>query len=525
MSPDPAAVPRLRLHLPWIALAALLLLAVPLFLRMPPTVDVAFYDVCAETLLRGGILDRDVVMLQPPGMAWLVAGVHALLGGGVIALRAVDLLIVAGIIALLRRWQRSMLTSTGVAWLVVTLAGFYLTTSEWVHAQPDTWMLVPALAALTLRRHLLEADIALRAAMAFALAEGLLWGIGCLIKPFVFLPGVMCWLLCAYRAGWGEWRTLARQAIFVLLGGALVGLVWVGWLWIDGGWPFYLQKLADWSGRYYAADAPRWQRFGPMLAAFPPWGVAHLVAVPYALWVLIRRRNAAAAAVDPQALLGVFYLGWLIEGNFVQSQNHYHILPSTLLAIAVASAPMAHLAVSRSAARVGLAGVLTLSILLQPAFARRRLCLWSACWNRPTTPAFWNALALDSRFTPDWEQLALVEEFLREQHVDDGQLTSFSMTTTHLYTHLRVKPASPYLFLSLVLHLYPNRREQVLAELRASPERFIVADVCEAGLTRTEAEAGDATALPPAFPQSWRSRYPWSLPTVFRAGRFVVQAR
>jgi 4-amino-4-deoxy-L-arabinose transferase-like glycosyltransferase len=172
------------MSLPWLALAALLLLAVPLFLRMPPTVDVAFYGVCAETLLQGGILDRDIVMLQPPGMSWLVAAVHALLGDSVIALRGVDLVIVAAIVALLLRWQRSMISSAGLGWLGVALAAFYLTTSEWVHAQPDTWMLLPALAALTIHRRLLEA----RASRWLALVEGLLWGFGCLIKPFVILP-------------------------------------------------------------------------------------------------------------------------------------------------------------------------------------------------------------------------------------------------------------------------------------------------------------------------------------------------
>ena len=381
MLPDPTAVSPRRLHLPWIALAAFLLLGVPLFLRMPPTVDVAFYDVCAETMLRGGILDRDVVMLQPPGMAWLVAGVHALLGASVIALRAVDLLIVAAIVALLLRWQRTMLTPTGIGWLGVVLAAFYLTRSEWVHAQPDTWMLLPALAALTLRRRLLEADLHARSVVAFALAEGILWGVGCLIKPFVFVPGALCWLLCAYRAGWDGRRELARQGVFVFLGGALVGIAWLGWLWTDGGWPFYLQKLADFGRRYYAADAPRWKRFGPMLGAFPPWGIAHLIAAPYALWVLVRRRNAAGVSIDPQALLGVFYLGWLIEGNFIQTQHHYHILPSTLLAIAVASAGVRTWQCRGDARR--LAGGAACRFCCSPPGPR--VLSWPACWTRPTS--------------------------------------------------------------------------------------------------------------------------------------------
>jgi hypothetical protein len=488
ITPSPGAT-----CLPWLTLAALVLLLGPLFLRMPPTVDVAFYDICAETLLRGGILDRDIVMLQPPGMSWIVAAIHAGLGDSVVALRAVDLLVVAAIVSLLLRWQRSELSSPGLGWLGVAVAAFYLTTSEWLHAQPDTWMLLPALAALDLRRRLLGSP----APRWLALAEGVLWGFGCLIKPFVLLPGGLCWLWYIGRATAGERRELMRQAFLVFLGGMIVGLAWLGWLWIDGGWPYYLQKLSDWSGRYYATSAPPWRRLEPMLRAFMPWGAAHVIAIPYALWVLVRRPSQPA-----QTLLAVFYLGWLIEGNFIQSQNHYHILPSTLLAIAVAGVPLARLAASTRVWRLALTGALALSIALQPALRPRRLRLWPTCWSAPTTPALWNALTLDRRFTPNWEDLARVESYLREQDVTDGELSCFSMTTTHLYTHLRVKPASPYLFLSLVLYMYPDRRERVLAELRAGRERFVVADERELRFME----------------------YPWSLPTVFRAGHLVVQA-
>lgn len=524
MFPESAAAEPRRSWLPWLALAALLVLIVPLFLRMPPTVDVAFYGVCADTLHQGGILDRDVLMLQPPGMAWAVAGVHALVGRSVIALRVVDLLIVAAIVALLVRWQRDR---ANAAWLALTLAACYLTTSEWNHAQPDTWMLLPALAALVLRRrNMQEANSA-----PLALAEGLLWGIACLIKPFVLLPGGLCWLLCLWWA-WREpsatpRRPLARQGLFVLMGGSLVGLTWMGWLWIDGGWPFYLRKLADWGARYYSVATPLPQRFLPILSAFPPWGIAHLVAVPTALWTIVRSslRTDGFTAMNPEPLLGGFYLGWLLQANFIQSQNHYHILPSTLLSIAVAAGPLARLAAPLPA-RLGLAGALLLAILFQPALAPGRLALWPVCWSQPTTPHLWNALALDSQFTPDWEQLARVEAFLREQHVEDRELSCFSMTTTHLYTHLRIKPATRYLFLSLVLYLYPQRRGSVFADVRESPQRFIVTDLGDILLTRAERDepGPDATALPAAFPADWRTRYPWSLPPVFRAGRYVVHA-
>jgi hypothetical protein len=509
--------------LPWLTLAVLFLITVPLFLRMPPTVDVAFYGVCAETLRHGGILDRDVLMLQPPGMAWIVAGIHALIGQSVIGLRVVDLLILANIVALLVRWQRDRVSP---GWLALALSAFYLTTSEWNHAQPDLWMLLPALMALALRRQSLQGP----SPAWLALLEGLLWGSACLIKPFVLLPGGACWLMCA---GWA-WRetaaarwALARQAVLVFFGGALIGLAWAGWLWLDGGWPFYLKKLADWSGRYYSVSTPLRQRFWPIVGTFPPWGIAHVIAMPSALSAMVRscRDPEAGKAMHPPALLGVFYLGWLFQANFLQSQHDYHILPSTLLSIAVAAGAMARLTTPLPA-RLALAAGLLVSILLQPALAPGRLTLWSACLTQPTTPHLWNALTLDPKGTPDWEELARVEAFLREQEVGDGELSCFGMTTAHLYTHLRVKPATRYLFLSYVLYLYPQRAGRVLAEVQRSGQRFIVTDLGEASLTRAQMEepGENPTALPPAFPGAWQACYPWSLPPVFRAGRYVVHA-
>src|SRR5438477_9665013 len=88
----------------WLALAALLVVFVPLFLCLPLTVDAAFYSVCARHVLRGGALEKDFLFLPPPGMAWAVAVVRAVLGGSSVALRLADLLAVAAAVWLLARW-------------------------------------------------------------------------------------------------------------------------------------------------------------------------------------------------------------------------------------------------------------------------------------------------------------------------------------------------------------------------------------------------------------------------------------
>ena len=70
---------------------------------------------------------------------------------------------------------------------------FYLTTSEGVHAQPDVWMLLPALAALHLRRRqtvaLARADLPPCRAAAWGALEGVCWGAGCLVTGARNHPG------------------------------------------------------------------------------------------------------------------------------------------------------------------------------------------------------------------------------------------------------------------------------------------------------------------------------------------------
>src|ERR1700748_2427007 len=116
-SPTPARRRQGEL-LAWLTLTALLALLLPLYSCMPLTADVAFYDICARYVLRGGALERDLLCLMPPGMTWSPAAVRATLGGSSVAARAADLAVVAGLIALLAAWVRGAgLSRAACAWL------------------------------------------------------------------------------------------------------------------------------------------------------------------------------------------------------------------------------------------------------------------------------------------------------------------------------------------------------------------------------------------------------------------------
>src|SRR5437879_5514981 len=75
----------------------LLLLAVhlPAFLRMPLDTDVTQYDLCARTVLRGGVFYRDALDTNLPGMLWCQMAIRSLAGWSSEALRVADAALVA----------------------------------------------------------------------------------------------------------------------------------------------------------------------------------------------------------------------------------------------------------------------------------------------------------------------------------------------------------------------------------------------------------------------------------------------
>jgi len=136
----------------YILLALLLISNGPLFLCMPLTNDVAMYDIQARTMLAGGVLYRDVLEPNLPGVVWVQASVRTLFGDSSVVLRAFDLLVLATTIGLIGIWlHRSGCTSATIAWSAVFVVPFYFSISEWSHCQRDIWLLAPALAGLVLR--------------------------------------------------------------------------------------------------------------------------------------------------------------------------------------------------------------------------------------------------------------------------------------------------------------------------------------------------------------------------------------
>ncbi len=502
-----------------LVLTALLAVLGPLFVRMPLTADSSFYDSCARHVLRGGALERDLVILFPPGMVWSLAGARALLGGSSEAARVADLLVVGGVIALLALWLRAAgLSRAARLGAAAVLAAFYLTATEWVHCQPDVWMLLPALAALHLRRRqaaaLAEPQASAGRAFARAVLEGAFWGTACLFKPFVVVPGAAAWLTAALllRRSPGGWlRRLVPDALGLLVGGLLVGALWQGWLVQSGSWAEYWHNCRDYQADYYSRTLPWKTRLGEMFTRLPPWSLANVPAFLLAFAFLgraaSRRRPGSEGRVDACALLAAFSLGWTAQANFLQSQLNYHMASALLPALALVAAGAGGPGVPR-AAWVAFLVCALLALGAQRAVRPARLALWDRCWTDGDSPELRDRLALDAGlfWTPEWVRLDEVADYLRAQGVGHGELTCFSASTVHLHPHLNVEPASRFLYPSVFFGMFPGHRARILDELRHAPHRFIVTDEVERALASPEIQAD----------------FPYGEPVVFEAGRYRV---
>ena len=120
----------------------LLIVAGPLFVCMPVNSDTALFDLQAEAVTQNGILYRDVIEPNLPGVVWLHLTVRAAVGWSTEAMRSVDLLIFGGMLLLFSRVAGR--SPANVVFATASLL-FYMSCNEWCHCQRDTWMLLPSL--------------------------------------------------------------------------------------------------------------------------------------------------------------------------------------------------------------------------------------------------------------------------------------------------------------------------------------------------------------------------------------------
>jgi len=520
-------------------LTLLLIVGVPIFLCMPVWFDTYHYDICIRTWQRGGVLYRDVFDNNLPGIIWLQGAVRLLVGWRTDAIRIVDLIFFSVGVLLLLRW----VARGARVWTAVALYAFYLFTPESCPCERDMWMLLPALAALTLRRRqvrrLGQAAPAVLSVVGWAALEGLCWAAGVWIKPFVFVPAFACWfagfalLRSAHK---GTARRLAADAAGLLAGGVLAGALGLMWLWQSGSWPYFWAILIGWN-RDYAAFA---NRLRPALCfqfllQYLPWSLVPIAAAYLAGKTILRElvdgptaKGGSDAPWPCRAVLGAFFLGWLFQAVFLQLPHDYTLVPALVSGVVVVAACWRWRPPSSSVKfAAGMGFVALMALLWAINFRLYRVAYWPECWREGSTPRMQSLLATqrDYAYAPDPAALAPVADYLRCQGVGDGELTCMSGCTHPLYLDLNVRPSTRFPQVEMTTLFFIHHRDEVLAEVNASRQRFIVSDLVWTGLTAEEAEEinpADPLALPRKFPDKYALTYPWNEPVVFRSGRYVV---
>lgn len=548
----PAAIPAspatksVRTYLiPLAALAAVLVLSVPLFLASPVWVDTLFYDMCARNVLNGGMHYRDIFDTNLPGMVWLQLGIRVLLGWSSEAMRMVDLVAVSAIIALLLCWVRPLgLSRARRIWLAVVLFACYFSLYEWCHCQRDVWMLLPALIAIHLRRRqvlTMGQPSSIGARLCLSFVEGSCWSLAIWIKPMIALPGIATWAVAtvlSFRMQRATLRIVAVDLLGLLSAAGIIGGAGIFCLWRSGTWAQLMEVMRTWNPEYLAHvwdPMSRWCGYRMWFETNLPWPLVHLLALPATLWAIWRyllSKNAANESGMVRAswllLVGLYY-GWHVQAILLQQSHEYVQVPAMLLAIAMAATLLDVRIKGYRPVRFGCFVFLGLAAMWHPMLRWNRVAQWPQAIAGANRVGLRDRLALTTddwggAGRVDWRELKRVEEFLRTQDIHDGELTCFNDCTFPLYLELQLAPSTRWLYFHIPKDICPSHREEVRAVLASSRQRFVVADLMSvAKRSMWEGEAdGPVNSTPSRFPKEWRNVFPWYEPVVFRAGRYEV---
>lgn len=516
---------------------ALLVIGGPPFLRMPLTNDAVLFDLQARLLSEGSVLYRDILEPNLPGVVWIHRAVRGVLGDSPEALRFFDLAVVGGIIALGFTWiRRAGGTPRAATWFVVSALFFYVSISEWCHCQRDMWMLLPSLAALTLRasrtgRWLDQpAEAKTRGTFGSSMVEGLLWGIGVWIKPYVALPGLAVWVVSQLLVR--RRRYFLTETIGLLIGGLVVGACGIAWLIQTGSWEAFYLTLTEWNPRYFDAGREHWtfSRSIPLVVRLWPWSMLHVFAVPLAagaLWSACRPGfpEPSSSMRIRAALLAAFYLAWTAQAFCLQHLFDYVHAPALLIALLFVSSRLAAAMAEspRTGWKLAACGFLLLAVIASPVLKSQRLQAWSQCVAGPNSPRLQDRLAHFQN--PNREDLARVAEFLERNDVRGTDVCCYNSDLVSLYQHLCLQPPTRFVYLHELLVFFPDRRNEIETALAEGGQRFIVTDLASCGMPRnlaTEIGPDGPLAPPPAYSRFRTEAYPWSHPVVFRSGTYLV---
>jgi hypothetical protein len=500
--------------------------AVPLFLRMPLTNDAQMYDLQVRLLNEGGVLYRDILEPNLPGVVWIQAIVRKLAGWSSEALRAFDLLLLAGACWLINRWFFAQgWQAAGRILLVFAVVGFYVSQSEWCHCQRDNWLLLPVIGGLTLRRMQMSrfeenrrtsGDVFL-----LALLEGSVWGLAIWLKPHILIPAAGVWIVAVICVRPG--KAGLTDALGLLGGGLLAGAAGILWMVQHECWLPFWETVREWNPRYFAAGREQvtLPRFLGMAWRLSPWIFLHIPAAVIAvrsIALAIQQRDSLA---QNRALLAACYLGWTFQAFLLQHLFDYiHTAPIVLAILVVAGASHHHF--TKHWFRAIVMAFAGLAVMASPLFSMQRFGLWATCLMESSNPRLYDELK--RLRNPHWRDLDRIATFLAEQNPGQKEVCCFHSDLVSLYNRLHLMPPSRIVYVQEILVYFPDRREAILGDLETAPHRFVVTDIVSAQLTSQQIER----LLSPEYqaslqtPSAKRRSYPWGHPIVFRSGNYLV---
>ncbi|MCR9201793.1 MAG: hypothetical protein NXI04_24365 [Planctomycetaceae bacterium] len=514
---SPEDKPLLPAPVTLVILAVMGAVLVPLFVCAPVTSDTSLFDVQAMTALRGGVLYRDVIEPNLPGVVWVHMAVRTVIGWSSEAIRVFDLAVFLLTACLLCSFVHRIegraadpnraTVSRPPLLLFAFLFLSYVTRNEWCHCQRDSWMLLPTACALWLRRQRSQASLP---AVLSACAEGAFWGIAFWIKPHVAVPALA--VMTVDRRRHCSWRDWLVDNAWVICGGVAAALPGILWLIVNGAWSHFWEMMLEWNPDYLEAGRQRrsLHRLSLMFQRFHPWGLIHLLAVPLAL-LNIRRLwqhrtdhvpSAVIVATDKRAVISAVYLAWLWQTFLLQHAMDYIHVPEILLAMVVVAGFEWQLDVSVRRGAVVFA--LSLLIVMSPPLRPQRLLLWPRCLQEGSSPPIRAQLAQGN--FPDWEQLDRVQHFLRKNQVRDREVTCFNVHSIHLHQELGILPATRYWTVLTPLTMFPRRFDQIMHTIESSRHRYVVLEERET--------SHEGQVRPSEFPREY--------PVVFEAGSYKV---
>jgi len=542
----------------WGAPLLILITQLPVFLQLTLTPDTVLYDLQAQCLTEGGVLYRDIVEPNLPGVVWVHTMVRSLAGTSAISLRIFDVIVVLGIAGLLGQLASSSpldLPGRKTARLLIVslLLLFYFSTSEWCHCQRDTWMLLPCLLALRLRISECHRAAANEIrpqnsstqwiSQLSCFVEGVLWATGFWLKPFVAVPAIcvllVSGLLLPSRKIW------LRQVSVIVAGGILTGVLGILWMIKSGCWPYFVDMLTTWNGDYFQAGRSRWT-FGRYIAHSQrlwPWILLHLPALVISVTSMGRALSHSRRPCDgnssshSEILLSACYVGWIFQAFAFQQLFDYIHVPGLMLALAVciqwtSTQQLFNPSSSnQSLANDGRTGTLALpaavaffvlALFSSPTIQWNRQRHWfsclQACADGVLAPEVKDDLAISP--LPRWKELQPLIDKLRELHVTDMSLLAYNGNLIHLYPALDLHPATRYVYLDVLARCFPRRRSEMLAELERCNIEFVVSDLQEDGW---EQDAVDESLLPVEISERSASLFfPYNQTPIFRSGGYVL---